>query len=187
MYTEDKTFEKIDYTTQPLQVGEYEGCTFTACHFFNTNLSDVVFTDCVFDSCDLSMAKLTRTAFRNIRFRDCKLLGLRFDHCNEFLFEVHFENCILHHSSFYRRKIKKAVFNQCKLLEVDFTEADLTGVLFDSCDLTGAVFEQTILEKANLVSAFGYQINPESNHIKKARFSSSGLAGLLGNYDIVIE
>lgn len=187
MYTEGKTFDRADFTLEPLPRGEYEECSFKGCTFLQADLTDVVFTGCSFDSCDLSMAKLTRTALRNIRFRDCKMLGLRYDHCNEFLFEVYHENCMLNHSSFYRRKMKKATFKHCKLLEVDFTEADLTGAVFDSCDLSGAIFDQTILEKANLVTAFGYQMNPENNRIKKARFSSSGLAGLLGKYDIIIE
>lgn len=187
MYTEDKIFDKVDFTVESLPVGEYEACTFKNANFLHADLSDRVFTECIFDSCDVSMAKFTRTALRNVSFRDCKLLGLRFDHCNEFLFEVHLENCMLNHSSFYKRKMKKAVFKHCKLMEVDFTETDLTGALFDSCDLSGAIFDQTVLEKANLVTAYGYQVNPENNRIKKARFSSSGLAGLLGKYDIIIE
>jgi uncharacterized protein YjbI with pentapeptide repeats len=73
------------------------------------------------------------------------------------------------------------------LQEVDFTESDLSGSAFDNCDLSGALFENTNLEKTDFRSAFNYTINPEINRMKKARFSLSGIVGLLGKYGIVIE
>jgi uncharacterized protein YjbI with pentapeptide repeats len=94
---------------------------------------------------------------------------------------------VLRHSSFYRASLPGTVFAHVQLVDTDFTGSDLTSCLFDHCDLTGARFEQTILEKANLRTAYGYTINPNVNRIKKARFSTSGLAGLLQPYDIVIE
>lgn len=77
-------------------------------------------------------------------------------------------------------------FLDSKLIEVDFTEADLTKVNFDNCDLSGAIFERTNLEKANFNTAFNYSIDPEDNKIKGAKFSISGLAGLLENHKIII-
>jgi fluoroquinolone resistance protein len=60
-------------------------------------------------------------------------------------------------------------------------------LVFDNCDLSKASFDNTILEKADFRTAFNYSINPESNKIKKAKFSVSGIAGLLDKYDIHIE
>jgi fluoroquinolone resistance protein len=70
---------------------------------------------------------------------------------------------------------------------VDFSDCDLTSVIFDNCDLSGTVFKNTLLEKADFRSSFGYSIDPQINRIKKAKFSSSGLAGLLEKYDIDID
>jgi hypothetical protein len=50
-----------------------------------------------------------------------------------------------------------------------------------------AIFSQTNLEKADFTTAFNYQIDPEQNRMKKARFSPEGIAGLLVKYKIVIE
>ena len=36
-------------------------------------------------------------------------------------------------------------------------------------------------------TAYNYAIQPDSNRIKKARFSLQGVRGLLEKYDIVIE
>ncbi len=55
----------------------------------------------------MNMAILTKTTFMNIHFKDCKMLGLFFDHCNPFGLTVSFENCILTHSSFYKLRLKK--------------------------------------------------------------------------------
>jgi uncharacterized protein YjbI with pentapeptide repeats len=143
--------------------------------------------ECEFENCNLSMAKMTKTALRDIKFLNCKMLGLHFEDCNPFGLAVSFENCNLSHSSFFRNKLKKTTFNNLKLHEVDFTECDLTGSVFDNCDLMNATFDRTNLEKADFRTSFNYSISPETNRIKKARFSLSGIAGLLYKYDIEIE
>jgi fluoroquinolone resistance protein len=186
-YTEGKRFEKIDFKAEGLVKGEYENCTFMNCNFSDADLSGCVFIDCTFSGCNLSLVKLNNTAFRDVVFSDCKMLGLQFGSCNEFSVVFTFDNCILNHSSFYKMKIKKTVFKNCKLEEVDLTEADLAGAVFENCDLLRATFDNTILEKADLRTAYNYSIDPEINRIKKAKFSAAGLGGLLDKYDIDIE
>ena len=46
------------------------------------------------------------------------------------------------------------------LHEVDFSETDLTKALLDTCDLARATFDQTILEEANLRTAYHLSIYP---------------------------
>lgn len=181
------TSDKINVAQTPLTAREYEDHAFTNCSFQNADLSDIVFVECEFDNCDLSMAKLTNTTLRDVSFKNCKMLGLRFDTCNEFGLTATFENCILNHSSFYKTKFKKTVFTNLKFHEVDFTECDLSGSVFNNCDLSGALFEMTLLEKADFRTAFNYSIDPERNRIKKARFSLIGIPVLLHKYDIVVE
>lgn len=71
--------------------------------------------------------------------------------------------------------------------ETNFAEADLTAATFENCDLMHAVFDRTLLEKADLRTATNFSINPETNRIKKAKFSITGLPGLLQKYQIEIE
>ena len=183
----DSTFDKIDYTESPLPKDEYDSCSFLNCDFSNSDLSEVIFMECEFENCNLSMAKLRKTALQDIKFLNCKMLGLHFDDCNPFGISVSFENCNLSHSSFYQNKLKKTIFDNSKLQEVDFTECDLTGSVINNCDLLNATFDRTNLEKADLRTSFNYSISPETNRIKNARFSLSGIAGLLDKYDIEIE
>ena len=115
------------------------------------------------------------------------MLGLQFENCNKFGLSINFDHCILNHSSFYQVKLNKTVFKNSELNEVDFSESDLTGSIFDNCDLTRTTFENTIIEKADFRSSYNYSIDPENNRIKKAKFSITGIAGLLDKYDIEID
>lgn len=186
-YIEDETFEKADFTVNGLKKGEYDNCRFVHCNFFEADLSGYRFSGSEFIGSNLSMIKTDQTTFQEIVFKECKLLGVHFDHCSELLFSAKFDHCIINLASFYKRNLKKTVFNACSLQEVDFAEADLSQAVFNDCDLSRAIFDHTILNKADLRTAFHYSIDPAANSIKKARFSIAGISGLLDKYDIVIE
>lgn len=183
----DEIFDKIDFTENPLPIGEYENCTFIQCNFSQTNLSNIIFIESSFTGCNLSMPKTNNTAFRKILFKDCKLLGVHFENCNSFLLELTFENCLLNLSSFYKLTIKNTLFDHCSLHEVDFTAANLTSSTFRDCELNDAIFDGTNLEKTDFRTAVNYSIDPEINRIANARFALQGIAGLLNKYDISIE
>jgi uncharacterized protein YjbI with pentapeptide repeats len=133
------------------------------------------------------MIKLRDTALRDVKFVDCKMLGMQFDKCREFLLSMSFKGCNLNLSSFYKLIIKKIRFENCSLQETDFTETDLTGGVFHNCDLSGATFDHTILERVDFRSSFNYSIDPDINRIRRAKFSLSGLSGLLQKYDIEVD
>lgn len=187
LYIDGEFFKEKDFTQVNLQLGTYENCHFINCNFLYSNLSGFNFIDCEFVDSNLSMAMLGGTVFNNCTFKACKLTGLRFEHCNEIVFTVYFQDCLLNLSSFYKRKIKQVKFISCLLTEVDFTEADATGALFTNCDLAGAIFNNTILEKANFTTARNYSINPQTNVVKKAKFSLPAVVGLLDAFSIIIE
>ena len=187
MYFEDQQFEKIDFTKTGLKQGEYEYCSFIQCDLSNVDLSEIHFMECEFIGCNLSMVKLLKTGLKTAKFKDCKLLGLHFEQCSEFLFAVEFENCTLNLCSFYKLKLKKTIFTNSSIVEADFAEADLTSAVFDNCDLAKTIFEHTILEKTDFRTSQNYLIDPENNIIKKAKFSYPGVLGLLGKYDIEVD
>lgn len=183
----DQIFDKVNFTDKPLLKGEYENYIFKTCDLSEQNLSDFKFIDCDFFDCNLSLAKLDRTSFREVNFKDCKMIGLQFERCQPFGLAFNFENCQLNHSSFFQLGIRKTKFKNCQLREVDFGEADLLSASFNESDLSQALFQNTNLEKADFREAINYSIDPENNRLKGARFSSSGIAGLLDKYQIRIE
>jgi fluoroquinolone resistance protein len=186
-FIQDKTFDKTNFTKGPFLKGEYENCTFNNCDLSNCDLGDTKFIECQFTGCNLSMAKLSGTLLRDVRFKDCKMLGLFFDSCDQFGLAIQMDGCILDHSSFYKVKLVKTTFRNTQLHEADLTECDLTGSVFDNCDLALARFDNTILEKADLRTAYNYSIDPDRNKIRKAKFSLPAATGLLDKYDIEIS
>lgn len=186
-YIENQVFEKIDFSKTHFHRGDYEHCTFIRCNFSHQDISTVRFSECIFDTCDMSLSKIVETEFQEVEFINSRLLGLQFDTCSNFLCSMSFDACILDFSSFRGLKIKNTSWKNCQLHEVNFTESDLTGSVFLNCDFTRAVFEKTILEKADLRSSRNFSIDPENNRIKKARFSSSEIQGLLYKYNIIID
>ncbi len=185
-YIEEKNFTDTNFAENELTGEAYENYTFLSCNFSNANLSGINFIDSKFNGCNFSLTNLSKTAMRDVVFTDCKLIGLHFDTCKNFLFSVSFKNCVLSISSFYKLKLKKTIFESTKLEEVDFTEADLSGSVFNNCDLSKTVFDKTVLQKVDFRTAYNYSINPAKNDIKKAKFSLPEIVGLLDNYDIEI-
>ncbi|PRX48842.1 pentapeptide repeat-containing protein [Salegentibacter salegens] len=165
----------------------YESCQFINCNFSTGNLKGVLFTDCEFEECDLSNINLDHTSFQNCNFKACKMMGLLFNNCETFAFSISVNECILNHSSFFGMKLNKTVFKNSKLQEVDFSGADLSHSKFLNSDLSGAVFQNTNLTKADFSSAQNYNIDPENNKLKGAKFHLSQVSGLLNKYQIKIE
>jgi len=184
---EDQIFETKEFNQIPLPFGDYSGCEFRICKFSGSTLSGYSFTDCSFYDCDLSLVKLEKTSLKDVRFTRCKLLGVHFESCADFLFSVSFSDCLMDLTCFFRKDMRKTRFHSCSMKEADFTETDLTEADFDNCRLTGAQFNHTILEQADFRTATGFAIDPSKNRIKKARFTLSGLPGLVSHHGIVIS
>ena len=184
---EDNNFENVDYSEKRLFNREFINCVFTNCNFTKSDLSNNDFADCNFNSCNFSLTLLQDAGLKNIKFVGCKLMGIDFSKCNSFLFSVVFHNCQLDYSSFFKLKMKKTNFVDCSIKEVDFAETDLSMAVFNNCDLLNTSFMRTNLEKTDFRTAINYSFDPELNKIKKAKFSSDGVLGLLMKYDIIIE
>jgi len=183
----DRTFKGNDYTQNRLPQGEYENCIFEGCDFSDGYLDNQNFMECEFIDCNLSNVNLNHTIFKEVSFSHCKMVGLKFEDCNDFLMDFDFHHCTINLSSFYGLTLKKQQFKSCELIQVDFTETELPESTFDGCDLNGAIFERTNLEKADLRTAINYGIDPEKNQLTKAKFTKDGVIGLLQKYNIVVE
>lgn len=190
---DDELYERQDFSKgqpfgdEPYFRGEFYTCTFRGCDFNEADLSGATFSDCVFEGCNLSIAKLDGTRLQDVTFKDCKLVGVDFSICGDFAFSVSFEKSNLHLASFWSKVMKKTRFVDCELIETNFTECDLSRAVFKDCDLSQAIFSGTNLERADFRSARNFALDPANNRVKKAKFSSMELAGLLYQYDLDIE
>lgn len=183
---EDQLFDKQVYADQTVRGKEFQSCTFRNCDFANSTFTGNKFLDCTFDGCNLSMIKLDQSTLNDVVFKNCKLLGVNFSKCTDFLFSPEFDHCTLDYSSFMGKKMVKTRFNNSKLKEVTFADAILTGSMFHGCDLENAIFNRTDLGSVNFSSAYNITIDPELNNLKKAIFSTQGLEGLLTRHQIKV-
>ena len=78
---------------------------------------------------------------------------------------------------FSERRPFDGEFQSCTFKDCNFMESDLSEVTFNRTDLRAA----------DLRSAYGFSIDPGVNRLQKARFSHSGLPGLLSKYDLIVE
>lgn len=187
LFIEEQTFDRVDYSQNPLEKGAYEQCLFLNCDFSDSDLSNMNFVACEFHDCNLSNVNLHHTALQDVFFKACKLMGLHFENCSGFGFSIRVENCQLNLSTFYKQKLSKMVFTKSKLQEVDFTDCDLSASVFDGCDLLNATFTNTNLKNADFRTAYNFAIDPENNQIKGAKFALQTVGGLLSKYNISIE
>ena len=182
----DIVFEKTLLIEQTVNSREFDNCTFKNCDFSNSTFKDCIFIDCIFIGCNLSMTKLPGTSLKTISFRECKLLGIQFNDCDAFLFNVGFSGCAVDYSWFISKKMHKTIFQNCSLKGVNFSNADLTLSDFENSNLEGAIFDGTQLSGADFSMAYNFKIDPEFNPMKNAKFSTNGIPGLLDKYNIKI-
>ena len=127
----------------------------------------------------MSMVKFNGTGLNDVTFKDCKLLGINFSDCEDFMFSVAFEKCVLDYCSFMGKKMVKTKFSDSSMKNMVFTEANLTQAVFSRTDLAGTLFSQTLLKEADFTTAINYAIDPSLNMVKKAKFSTRPNTGTL--------
>ncbi len=182
-----KTFEKTVAIDKRINNREFEDCIFRNCDFSNSDFSNNTFLDCEFVDCNLSMLQVKKVGFKTVHFKNCKLLGIHFHACADFLFAVNFDECVLDYASFAHKKMPKTSFHSCSLKEVTFIGTNLNHSVFAECNLDNSIFNDTHLAGADFTTAYNYKIDPEVNPMKKAKFAIHGILGLLDKYDIKIE
>lgn len=82
--------------------------------------------------------------------------------------------------------MKDISFKESKIHEAYFSNTILNGASFADSDLLGTIFHNCDLCKADFSTASRYSIDPQTNKIKKAKFSLPEAVGLLQGFDIII-
>ncbi len=185
IYYANQNFEK-SFPVKGTKDTQFEDCSFKNCDLTEVNFSGCDFSNTTFEECNLSMLKFGYIGLDKVHFKGCKMVGSDFSNVKDFLFNARFTDCILDYAAFMKKKNRKGRFDKCSLKGADFSEADLSDTIFDRCDLSAAVFMNTTLNGTNFTTAFNFTIDPERNSLKKAKFSTDGLAGLLAKYGIIV-
>ena len=182
----DKSFTQAEIDNLFLSGNEFENCLFDGCILSSVSFEKTIFIDCTFSQCDLNNVSLKSAALKGVTFNTCKLNGIHFEFCPSFMLEMKFVTCQMHYTSFFGMNLENIHFKDCDLKESDFTGITAINAVFEGCDFLDCSFDQSNLQGADFSKAINYHINPLKNQIKKAKFSTSGLIGLVSDFGIVI-
>ncbi len=92
----------------------------------------------------------------------------------------------MQYCNFSDLNLKNGSFENSKLRESYFTNTSLVGANFSGADLQGTIFHNCDLCKADFSTATHYDIDPQTNKIKKAKFSFPEVIGLLRGFGITL-
>ncbi|MGH7955220.1 MAG: pentapeptide repeat-containing protein [Gloeomargaritales cyanobacterium] len=174
---ENREFKNISVEQIRIVGKEFYRCNFQMCKFQGTTFQDCRFEQCGFADCDLSLVKMLNTGLFDVTFRKSKLVGIDWTKANKHM-SFGFFDCNLCNSTFFGLNLSKTNLIDCQLGNVDFTEANLTRCICKGSDFREARFNNTDLSYANFSDAQNYMINPNSNKLKKTRFSLPGAVSL---------
>lgn len=183
---EDVVFEDLDCGGLDLSGKSFRQCVFTHVRLAEATLKGCTFEDCELEGCDATLARIDDAAFRDVRFRRCKLMGIDWTGVRGIAFVVSFEECTLSHGTFADRKMQGTLFRDCKAHEVAFMGVDLTKSVFHGTDLLGARFQDVVLVDADLSTAVHYHIAPQQNRLKRTKFSRDAALALAEELGVIV-
>ena len=166
---------------------EFTRCAFHACDFSGVDLGGSEFADCSFHECNFSNTVFTGSRFLDPTFIGCKLAGLAFYKADQLVFCITARGCRIVDCNFSDIKAKKSVVTGCTVSGCDFVNADFEAAVFSDTEFSGCVFHNANLRKADFTDARGYEINPQTNDVRKAAFRMPHVIGLLCGLDIKIK
>ena len=184
--SEGQAIKSEDFSKKSLAGRTFTSCSFNSCDFSESILRNTKFCNCTFVNCNLSLPKLDGCRFQDAQFIECKIVGAEFFKCEKTFFSTSFKKCLLHYCNFSDLNMKNTSFNGSNLKESYFTNTLLNSADFTNVDLSGTIFHNCDLCKADFSSAKKYDIDPQTNKIKEAKFSLPDAVGLLRGFNITI-
>lgn len=179
-----QVWDQISFRDQDLSQVTFSHCRFVSCDFSSLVLSGTRFENCEFSECNLSNTVISNTRFDEVVLRGCKLAGLNFGAIDTLAFGLRLEGCLLRYVNFSQLRWRKAVVQDCDLHESDFrggqyVEANFQKSRFRECRFSGAN-----LTGADFRFAEGYDLDPRTEQLKKAKFSLPEAMNLLSPFGI---
>ena len=182
----NKTFKGLNSNNnRSIHLKEFYDCTFKNCACIENDFIGCRFVDCVFEECDLSIVKVKRCVFRGVTFKDTKIIGVNWTE-SAIPVSVDFFDSVISYCNFMGLNLKGIRIIRCTAKEVNFVETNLTQASCKFTDFSGSQFLNTNLTRADFSDAKNYSISPDSNLLKKTKFSLPEAVSLLQNLDIVL-
>lgn len=184
---ENDTFTSIAAGGAMLRGKSFVHCTFKNCDLSNADCSGTLFESCTFTECNFSLVRMNDAKMRGVVFTGCKILGVVFTPCDTLIIDMHFTKCVLRNCNFSGLSLRKMAATNCEIIDSDFINIDLTDADFTESSFQGTEFNNANLTRASFIDARGYEINPLSNKIRKARFSMPEAISLVEYLGVIIN
>ncbi len=181
-----ETFSRLVITEATIELKVFDECEFIDCLLIGCKFEKCRFLSCKFEKCDLSNIIPMNSEFREVKFTNCKTIGIDWTRASK-IKELDFTECLINYSNFRLLKLPKIVIKKCEVKEVDFIETDLKDSSFSGSNFENSVFFKTDLSGVDFTHATNYNIDVNNNTLKKTRFSLPEALSLLNNLDIIVE
>ncbi len=154
--------------------------------FAEAQLERCSFEDTTFRRCDLGVMKLGGTAFRDVRFEDCKVTGIDWSRAHDLAFDVSFADCVLDMGSFVGLRLKGLKIEGGRARDVVFADSDLRDVRFGYVDFASATFTGNDLRGADLATCANVVVEPNTNRFGKTKLPTGTAKRYLKQLGIIV-
>lgn len=178
-YADDEHFTAVTFSPEAPPPMRNEGCVFEDCDFTAVVLRDVRFVDCRFIRCDFTNCNVVGAAFQQVEMQACKAMGVRWDTCSPFLFELHAHESVLDYCCWAGVDLSRSRFAGGSMREADFSEVQGEGMRLTGVDVTGARWERCRLKGATFEDAKGLELDVSLNAVRGMRVDRASLPGLV--------
>jgi uncharacterized protein YjbI with pentapeptide repeats len=185
MYSQE-TFSKLVLVEETIESKLFDECEFTDCVFIGSKFEKCRLLNCKFEKCDLSNIIPMNSEFRDVKFINCKAIGIDWTRASK-IKELNFSECLVNYSNFRLLKLPKTGIKKCEVKDVDFIETDLKDSNLADSNFENSIFFKTDLSGVDFTRATNYTIDINNNILKKTRFSLPEVLSLLNNLDIIVE
>lgn len=187
----EQTFRQISLEREMVQFTDFEDCVFDSCSFMETCFRKCRFLNCTFSACNLNLIQVDDSTFSRVNFENSKLVGINWTVAKwpqkGMLNSIEFADSVLNHATFIGLGLQKTRIIRCQARDVDFSDANMMLADLSDSDFEKSRFINTNLTQADLRGAKNYQISPQLNRLKQARFSLPEAMSLLYSLDILLD
>lgn len=182
----DQHFENINYSNKKIEFKTFEECNFISCDFSETVFKNCKFRYCQFNNCNLSLMAVSCSKFLDVKFSDCKIIGVNWTYSDALSSPIIFSKCNISQSNFLGLNLKSILIAECIAREIDFRDCDLSKSVLTMNDFKNTLFCNTNLIKTDFTNSINYAINVLDNKIQGAKFSLPDAVSLLSGLGIEI-
>lgn len=189
-YWEEKTFSNQVLVGERLSDFEFVECQFENCELENCVIEYCKFTDCSFKECRIVEPKTDHTVMMDSHFYQCQLVGINWGTLvgGGYMMPLEeIQDSQMKYNNFVELNLVKFDFSGNTIVSSLFGECNLRGSRFGDCVLDQTEFFKCDLSSADFRKATGYNIDLETNKLKKARFSFPEVTRLLDGLGILID